>query len=128
MEVNSKKHMVTSCDELLNHTGWRERVSSRGKIKGHGNRMFRTFELDCGNDYHMTISLTEAIGLSLATLKTTKPYVTTTFHTTYGKWSPRMTDIVDCKDRSSFFMKLYQTLAKRFPLTDIDIQSAKVLF
>lgn len=128
MTINSRKHIVTTCDELLNNEGWRERTSSRCKITGHGNRIFRTFELDCGNDYHISISITEMIGLSLTSMKTTKPYVTTTFRTTYGKCGSRMTDIVDCKDRSAFFWKLYQKLDRKFKLTDFDVQSTKVWY
>ena len=128
MEINSRKHVVTTCNELLNNDNWRERVSSRCKIKGHGNRIFRTFELDCGSDYHISISITEAIGLSLTSLKTTKPYVTTVFRTIYGKYSSRVTDIVDCKNRSEFYMKLYQMLDKKFPLTDFDVQTTKFMF
>lgn len=126
MTINEKKQVVTTCDELMNHTGWSERVSSRHKAKGHGNAIFRVFELDCGNDYRICIAKTEAIGLSLSSLEFSKPYVTIQFSTMYGKMSHRHTIISDCKSRNEFYWKLYNHLAHKFPLTDADVQSIKV--
>lgn len=126
MEINSKKQVVVTTEELLNHEGWKERIDARHKIKGHGNRIFRTFELDCGNGYMISVSMTEAIGFSLATCKFSKPFVTTVFRTTFGHASPRMTKISDCKSRSEFERVLYHTLDKKFQLTDLDVQETKV--
>ena len=126
MEINIKKQVVTTRDELLNHEGWKERIDTRHKMKGHGNRIFRTFELDCGSGYKISISLTEAIGFSLVSCEFTKPYVTTVFRTTFGQASSRMTKITDCKNRSEFYSELYRTLDRRFQLTDLDVQEAKV--
>ena len=128
MEINSKKRVVTTQDELLNHEGWKEHIESRYKLKEHGNRIFRTFELDCGSDYHISIRICEAINLSFTTLRTSKPFVTTVFQTRYMKYGSRGTDIADCKDREAFYWKLYQTLDKKFPLTDFDVQSTKVWY
>ena len=126
MDINSKRQVVATCEELLNHKGWKERINLRRKIKGHGNRIFRTFELDCGNGYMISIGITEAIGFSLASCEFTKPYIATIFQTTYGHASPRMTKITDCTNRSEFERMLYNTLAKQFPLTDFDVQEVKV--
>lgn len=127
MKITSRKHVATTCEELLNHDGWHELVSSRFKKKEYGNRVFRTFELDCGNNYFIKITEVVCVSLSLNSLKLSKPYITTVFHTTYGKYGSRMTDIADCKNREEFFMKLYKTLDKKFPLTDFDVQATKTL-
>ena len=120
------RQLVTTCDELLNHEGWKERMESRHKEKGHGNRIFRTFELDCGEGYKIHIGIVEMVYLSLTSMKVSKPCVTTNFSTVYGKASFRRTNITDCKDRDLFYKRLYGSLEKRFPLTDLDVQTTKV--
>lgn len=120
------KHIVTTCDELLNHEGWKERVDYRHKEKGHGNRIFRTFQLDCGEGYTIYLRIAETIYLSLTSMKVSKPCVTTNFTTMFGKASHRMTDIKGCGNRDVFYKRLYDHLDHKFPLTDMDVQSTKV--
>jgi hypothetical protein len=127
MEITSRKHLATTCDELLNHDGWHEIAGSRFKKKGFGNRVFRTFELDCGGNYFIKVSEAVCAYMSLTSLKLSKPCRTIVFQTMYGQYSSRMTDIADCTNREQFYMKLYQTLNKRFPLTDFDVQTTKVM-
>ena len=126
MEINNKKQIVTTCDELLNHAEWHELINARHKVKGHGNRIFRVFELDCGSGYKISIALTESIGFSFSSQAFSKPYITVLFTTKYGTSSYRRTIISDCQNREEFYLKLYNHLAKRFPLTDLDVQSIKV--
>lgn len=124
MTINSKGQVVTTCDELMNHTSWCELVNARHKVKGHGNRIFRTFELDCGSGYRIRIAKTEAISFSFSSLEFSKPYVTIQFSTIYGKMSYRHTIISDCKNRDEFYRNLYNHLDHKFPLTDTDEQWA----
>lgn len=119
------RNVVTTSDELFNSPSWAEVVERRHKEKGHGNRVFRQFKLDCGNNRTIVVYLAEMIGLSLVTGKLTKPTVGV---------------LMQVKDRDNYIgMKLeegvsgyaikgelYKRLCKRFPLTDWDVQDCPV--
>ena len=118
MNINNR-HVETTCDELMNHALWREHVNLRHKVNGHGDKLFRTFELDCGSGYKISISMSEAIGFSLSSMKFSKPYIMPSFSTRFGTSSYRRTIISDCKNREEFYLKLYNHLDKKLPLTDV---------
>lgn len=117
MTINNR-HVETTCDELMNHTLWHERVSSRYKVKGYGDKTFRVFECDCGSGYKISIGMTEAIGFSLSSMKFSKPCIIPMFTTLYGTSSFRRTEISGCKNRTDFYLKLYNHLDKSYPMSN----------
>lgn len=116
MTITSRKHVATTCDELLNHDGWHEIVCDRTRSEGFGGLWLRTFELDCGNNYFIRIFQRECVSLALLSRALSRPYVATFFVTRRGRFGYSFTDISDCSDRSLFYLKLYRTLSERFPL------------
>lgn len=131
MEHEIRK-VVTTSDELFNSPSWVEVVERRHKEKEHGNRVFRQFKLDCGNNREIVVYLAEMIGMSLVTLKFTKPTVGVLIqvHERYGR------DLQYCRfvglkleegiSRDAIKDELYKRLCKRFPLTDMDVQDCPV--
>lgn len=124
MEHEIRK-VVTTSDELFNSPSWVEVVERRHKEKGHGNRVFRQFKLDCGNNREIVVYLTEMIFLSFATCKLTKPTVGVQMHVQdrYNFFGLKLEDGVS---RDAIKDELYKRLCKRFPLTDMDVQDCPV--
>ena len=131
MEHEIRK-VVTTSDELFNSTSWVEVIERRHKEKGHGNRVFRQFKLECGNDRAIVVYLAEMIGLSLVTCKLTKPTVGVLMqvHERFGRnlQNCRYVGLKLEEGVSGYAVKgeLYRRLCKRFPLTDMDVQNCPV--
>ena len=131
MEHEIRK-VVTTSDELFNSPSWVEVTERRHKEKGHGNRVFRQFKLDCGNNREIVVYLAEMIGLSLVTGKLTKPTVGVLMqvHERFGRNLQycRYVGLKLEEGVSGYAVKgeLYKRLCKRFPLTDMDVQNCPV--
>lgn len=131
MEHEIRK-VVTTSDELFNSQSWVEVVERRHKEKGHGNRVFRQFKLDCGNNREIVVYLAEMIGLSLGTCKLTKPTVGVLIQVLerFGRnlQNSRFVGLKLEEGISGYAIKgeLYKRLCKRFPLTDMDVQDCPV--
>lgn len=131
MEHEIRK-VVTTSDELFNTPSWVEVVERRHKEKGHGNRVFRQFKLDCGNNREIVVYLAEMIGLSLVTCKLTKPTVGVLIHVLerFGRnlQDSRFVGLKLEEGVSGYAIKgeLYKRLCKKFPLTDMDVQDCPV--
>lgn len=131
MEHEIRK-VVTTSDELFNSQSWVEVTERRHKEKGHGNRVFRQFELECGNNRKIVVYLAEMIGLSLVTLEFTKPTVGVLMQVIerFGR-NLQNSRFVGLKleegvSRDAIKDELYKRLCKRFPLTDWDVQDCPV--
>ena len=124
MEHEIRK-VVTTSDELFNSPNWVEVIERRHKEKGHGNRVFRQFKLDCGNNRTIVVYLAEMIGLSLVTLKFSKPTVGVLMQV-QDKYNFIGLKLEEGVSRDAIKNELYKRLCKRFPLTDMDVQDCPV--
>lgn len=131
MEHDIRK-VVTTSDELFNSPSWVEVTERRHKEKGHGNRVFRQFKLECGNNREIVVYLTEMIGLSLVTCKLTKPTVGVIMQV-LERFGHNLQDsrfvclkLEEGVTRDAIKDELYKRLCKRFPLTDMDVQDCPV--
>ena len=131
MEHDIRK-VVTTSDELFNSQSWIEVTERRHKEKGHGNRVFRQFKLDCGNNREIIVYLSETIGLSLTTCKFTKPTVDVLIQVN-ERFGSNLQDsryiglkLEEGVSRDAIKDELYKRLCKRFPLTDMDVQDCPV--
>lgn len=124
MEHEIRK-VVTTSDELFNSPSWVEVIERRHKEKGHGNRVFRQFKLECGNDRKIVVYLSEMIGFSLATCEFTKPTVGVQMQV-QDKYKFIGLKLEEGVSRDAIKDELYKRLCKRFPLTDMDVQNCPV--
>ena len=131
MEHDIRK-VVTTTDELFNSPDWVEVIERRHKEKGHGNRVFRQFRLECGNNRAIVLYLTEMIGFSFATCELTKPTVGVLIQVQerYGS-NLQYCRYIGMKleegaSRDAIKGELYKRLCKKFPLTDMDVQDCPV--
>jgi hypothetical protein len=124
MEHEIRK-VVTTADELFNSPNWVEVIERRHKEKGHGNRVFRQFKLECGNDRAIVVYLAEMIGLSLVTCELTKPTVGVLMQV-QDRYNFIGLKLEEGISRDSIKDELYKRLCKRFPLTDMDVQNCPV--
>ena len=124
MEHEIRK-VVTTSDELFNSQSWVEVIERRHKEKGHGNRVFRQFRLDCGNNREIVVYLAEMIGLSLVTLEFTKPTVGVLMQVK-DRYKFVGLKLEEGVSRDTIKDELYRRLCKRFPLTDMDVQDCPV--
>lgn len=124
MEHEIRK-IVTTSDELFNSQSWVEVTERRHREKGHGNRVFRQFKLECGNNREIVVYLAEMIGLSLVTCKLTKPTVGVLMQV-HDKYKFIGLKLEEGVSRDAIKDELYKRLCKRFPLTDMDVQDCPV--